>query len=198
MKNSFLRSTISPGIFVLFTAAAAAGVAIVSLNCRSSSEERGGTSISRRTANSEIKQNDAAEEAAGSKKADGGDGVNGRSGNVPTAGESEREKEILPISWSFSPSQYRGKDNQRFTFKCPAKGQPGLVYGTGVYTDDSSVCTAAVHEGLISVDDGGIVTIEIRPGQDAFVGSERNNIKTSDFNNHWNGAFVFAAGRGGS
>jgi hypothetical protein len=105
---------------------------------------------------------------------------------------------ILPISWSFNPGQYRGKNGQQFTFRCPAGGSVSSVYGTDVYTDDSSVCTAAVHEGVISIAAGGVVTIRIQPGQDAFVGSERNGIKTSDFNNRWNGAFVLVSNTGGS
>ena len=45
-------------------------------------------------------------------------------------------------------------------------------YGTDIYTDNSSVCAAAVHAGLITFNRGG--TIEIRLGQNSYQGSHRN------------------------
>jgi hypothetical protein len=64
------------------------------------------------------------------------------------------------------------------------------VWGTDVYTDDSSVCTAAVHVGKITIDAGGPVEIEIRPGQDSYQGSQRNGITTLGYP-RWDGSFVF-------
>jgi hypothetical protein len=51
------------------------------------------------------------------------------------------------------------------------------------------VCTAAAHVGVITVEDGGDVTIEIRPGEDSYDGSERNGITTLDYPS-WGGSFV--------
>ncbi len=86
---------------------------------------------------------------------------------------------------------YRGRNGERFTFECPANASPsGRVWGTDVYTDDCSVCTAAVHAGLITLEKGGIVTIEIRPGASSYKGSLRNGIESKD----WGptpGSFVF-------
>lgn len=111
--------------------------------------------------------------------------------------ENGSPRKILPIPWSFSPAQYRGKNGQQFTFNCVPNGDLSSLYGTDIYTDDSSICTAAVHAGVIS-QASGVVTIEIRPGQDAYVGSTRNGIKSSDFTTKWSGSFVFVAGGGGS
>ena len=66
--------------------------------------------------------------------------------------------------WFASAKDYRGQNGKRLEFVCPADGKPATIYGTDVYTDDSSVCTAAVHDGKITTADGGTVTIEIRPG----------------------------------
>ena len=57
----------------------------------------------------------------------------------------------------------------------------GTVWGTDVYTHDSSVCTAAVHVGRITLASGGTVTIEMRPGQASYLGSTRNGITSNSY-----------------
>ena len=72
-----------------------------------------------------------------------------------------------------------------------------MIWGTDTYTDDSSVCTAAVHSGAISLAAGGTVTIEIRPGLDAYRSSTRNGITSVPYGS-WHGSFVFVTGPQGS
>ena len=64
------------------------------------------------------------------------------------------------------------------------------MWGTDVYTDDSSICTAAVSAGLITFQAGGSVTIEIRQGQSSYAGSTRNGVTSKGYGS-WNGSFVF-------
>jgi hypothetical protein len=52
-------------------------------------------------------------------------------------------------SWFSTAVQYRGEDGRRVQFACPSPGEARSVWGSDIYTDDSSVCTAAVHAGLI-------------------------------------------------
>src|SRR5438094_8727666 len=59
------------------------------------------------------------------------------------------------IDWSTGVTDLRGQNGQRFTFTLPANGSPASVWGTDLYTDDSSVGTAAVHSGLITPAQGG-------------------------------------------
>lgn len=80
-------------------------------------------------------------------------------------------------------------EGQQITYDCPPAGEPHSVWGTDVYTDDSSVCTAAVHAGVITLDDGGSVTIEMRPGQDSYEASEQNGIESGSWGS-WHGSFV--------
>src|SRR5260221_202315 len=56
--------------------------------------------------------------------------------------------------WVATAQSLRGKTGSRFVYVCPANGSRGRVWGTDVYTDDSSVCTAAVHKGLITTATG--------------------------------------------
>lgn len=66
----------------------------------------------------------------------------------------------------------------------------GGVWGTDVYADESSVCAAAVHAGLISVASGGAVIIEIRPGAESHQGMTRRGIVSEAFGRS-EGSFVF-------
>jgi hypothetical protein len=81
---------------------------------------------------------------------------------------------------------------------CPANCD-GTVWGTTVYTDDSSVCTAAIHAGAIPAS-GGLVVFSLVDGQDSYVGTASNGVSTLDYGT-WGGSFVFdtpASSGGGS
>jgi hypothetical protein len=99
--------------------------------------------------------------------------------------------------WNANATAYRGQNGARYVFTCPFYGTAASVWGTDVYTDDSSVCTAAVHAGLITLAGGGSVTIEIRPGQDAYSGSTRNGITSSSYGS-WVGSYVIVAATPGN
>lgn len=47
---------------------------------------------------------------------------------------------------------------------CPSIPYSCTIWGSGVYTDDSCVCYAAIHAGVLKLGQGGLVAIEIRPG----------------------------------
>jgi hypothetical protein len=68
-----------------------------------------------------------------------------------------------------------------YKFKCPANGRESTVWGTDIYTIDSSICNAAVHAGKLALESGGSVTIELRPGESSYKGTTRNGIKTNDY-----------------
>ncbi len=91
--------------------------------------------------------------------------------------------------WSLNAGLQRDSMNMRFTIQCPAGGTPRTVWGTTFYTDDSSICTAAVHRGAITLESGGPVTYEIAPAQDSYEGSTQNGITTVDYG-PWGGTFV--------
>ncbi len=93
--------------------------------------------------------------------------------------------------WSVNAVEHRAQVGEQFTYDCPPADESRFdtVWGTDVYTDDSSVCTAAVHAGAITVEDGGEVTIEIAPGEDSYEASEQNGIESSPYG-PWGGSFV--------
>ncbi|XP_073498710.1 cysteine-rich secretory protein LCCL domain-containing 2-like isoform X2 [Phyllobates terribilis] len=49
------------------------------------------------------------------------------------------------------------------------------VWGTDIYTENTPVCLAAIHSGIIS-NGGGYITVQKMPGQEAYTGSILNGI----------------------
>jgi hypothetical protein len=78
---------------------------------------------------------------------------------------------------------------------CPPGGVPASVWGTDVYTDDSSVCTAAVHVGIATFEEGGTVLVEHGPSQERFAGTDRNGVESEGWG-AWGGSFVFIGANG--
>ncbi|MDQ2977143.1 MAG: LCCL domain-containing protein [Acidobacteriota bacterium] len=86
-----------------------------------------------------------------------------------------------PVLWNTSAAMASFETGKILKFKCPSDGKESSVWGTDIYTVDSSICSAAVHAGKLKMESGGSVTIELRPGESAYKGSTRNGIKTSDY-----------------
>lgn len=60
-----------------------------------------------------------------------------------------------------------------------SSGQSGAVYGTDLYTVDSSICSAAKHAGL-----SGDVSVADADGCDSYVGSAKNGVTTADWGSY--------------
>lgn len=91
--------------------------------------------------------------------------------------------------WSTNATDFRENVGQRIVYNCPANGSFATVWGSTVYTDDSSVCTAGVHAGVISRQNGGRVVIEMRAGGQSYQGSSQNGVTTLNYGS-WPGSFV--------
>ena len=102
---------------------------------------------------------------------------------------------VVSLSWTSDASSLRDQVGVEYRFRCPPNGELDIVWGSGVYTDDSSVCSAAVHAGLITLANGGEVTVEMRDGEDRYISTSRNGVTTSSFGS-WGGSFVFTTDDG--
>lgn len=94
---------------------------------------------------------------------------------------SDGSDEVTPISWGTSVVSFRPEIGKTYKFLCPPAGTAGTVWGSDIYTADSSICTAAVHAGKITLEQGGGVTIEIRPGRSIYGSTTRNGITSNPF-----------------
>ncbi len=56
----------------------------------------------------------------------------------------------------------------------------GNVRGTDIYTSDSLLAATAVHAGVLSPGEKGIVKVTVLPGQFEYIGSDRNGISSID------------------
>ena len=116
-----------------------------------------------------------------------------------TSGEGQEgtgapDAEQPDVSWDLDAAEHRGEDGKRIAYLCPPDGDPSAtVWGTGTYTDDSSVCAAAVHAGIINPIEGGRVLIEVAPGEESYEGSEANGVTSQDYGD-WSGSFTFPVG----
>ncbi len=112
---------------------------------------------------------------------------------APASEEVTVDKEA--IDWKTDATQWRYDIGKRFTLVLPTNGSEGAIWGTGVYTDDSSIGTAAVHMGLITLANGGTVTIEMRPGQDSYQAMQLHGITSASYG-QWEGSYVFVDEKG--
>ena len=85
----------------------------------------------------------------------------------------------------------RNFKNQTEALRCACEDwRPSRIWGTDVYTNDSHICTAAVHAGVIRQGEASIVAVEPRPGQDAYSGSTRHGVKSGNYGK-WGKSFAF-------
>jgi hypothetical protein len=96
-------------------------------------------------------------------------------------------------SWSDSVQRYRANPGLRVVVQCPSNGSPHPVWGSDVYTDDSAVCTAGLHAGRITREQGGRFVIRIVPGQPAYLATRRNGVSTLAYA-AYPGSFVIEGG----
>lgn len=100
--------------------------------------------------------------------------------------------ESVNADWERDAQDLHGHNGQRYAYICPAAPPSASdnIWGTDLYTDDSGVCTAAVHAGILTKAQGGVAYIEIHPGASSYAGSTRNGITSNPYAT-WTGSYVF-------
>ncbi len=68
----------------------------------------------------------------------------------------------------------------------------GAVWGTDLYTDDSTLCRAALHAGAIS-SSGGSVLVTMAGGSTSYTGSTRNGVTSFNYGS-WPASYTVSAG----
>jgi hypothetical protein len=110
-------------------------------------------------------------------------------------GTSDDEGTSDDNPWSVTGGMLNGSVGDTFDHDCPAGGSlDWAIWGgdDGQYTDDSSICVAAVHAGLITAEDGGMVVVELTPGLETYGdGFEANGVTSTAWTVPWTGSFTF-------
>ncbi len=92
-----------------------------------------------------------------------------------------------------TPGQLRGRSSEIHYLEVTG-ATSGTVWGSGPYTDDSSVATAAVHSGHLKSGETRVVAFRILPGRDSYSGSTSNGVTTLDYAS-WGGSYeILGAG----
>jgi hypothetical protein len=86
---------------------------------------------------------------------------------------------------------FRGQNGKSFLIEITGQNT-GSAWGTGVYTDDSSLATAAVHAGIVKVGQKAVVKVTILPGEQQYTGSDRNGITSNNWGD-WLGSYRIEA-----
>ena len=67
----------------------------------------------------------------------------------------------------------------------------GQVWGTDVYTGDSTLAAAAVHAGLVKIGETGVVRVTVEQPLTQYQGSDRNGVTSREFG-HYGTAYRLA------
>jgi hypothetical protein len=111
-----------------------------------------------------------------------------------TVAVAEPTGPVIEAGCSYDGRQLEGNDGTAYRVSCPPSCNQGSVYGTGVYTADTSICRAGIHAGAIPAE-GGTVTVLLQPGRPAYRGSEQNGIKSRDYGKYSRSFAIVTAGR---
>ena len=98
--------------------------------------------------------------------------------------------DAITLTWTSRVIQFSREAGRKLVFDCPRGGRAERITGTDVYGETSSVCTAAVHAGLITLNNGGRIVVEVLPGRESFSGSSRNGITSLSYGRMTN-SFAF-------
>ena len=95
--------------------------------------------------------------------------------------EAEELEVTEAIGWDRAATFYANRDETEFSVQCEPDGTIGTVWGTKEYTADSSICTAALHAGLVTLEDGGEVSFELVDGRDEYRASTANGVTSLEY-----------------
>jgi hypothetical protein len=88
-----------------------------------------------------------------------------------------------PTTAQYYPWNTQGKT---YSCICPANHARNQIWGTGIYSNDSDLCTAAQHAGLIDADVGGDIQYKVLPGQNVLYGSVNNHLGSKQYSGYYN------------
>ncbi|MCE9531879.1 MAG: hypothetical protein K8T89_12255 [Planctomycetes bacterium] len=76
--------------------------------------------------------------------------------------------------------QYQNEIGKTYSFRVTAN-TGGSLWGSDVYTTDSTLATAVVHTGLLQPGQTGVIKVTIVPSPQQFIGSNRNGVSSAGY-----------------
>nr|XP_039262352.1 uncharacterized protein LOC120338417 isoform X4 [Styela clava] len=123
----------------------------------------------------------------------------GRSNYLGTLGNGITSKSYGSWSGSFQfpetiscTTQANNYDEKHFNVVCPSgcDSHVSRLWGSVIYTDDSYICAAAIHDGVIEANEGGKVNVWKSDGRSNYIGTSKNAITSKSYGS-WTGSFQF-------
>ncbi|WP_372841561.1 LCCL domain-containing protein, partial [Phaeovulum sp.] len=74
-------------------------------------------------------------------------------------------------------------DQTDYVCNCTPNDFDGSIWGSGIYTSDSSICTAALHAGAVGPT-GGDIHVVARPGQEKYNSTTQNGVNSSEWGSY--------------
>lgn len=117
---------------------------------------------------------------------------------TPTASSTPLSGNVADVQLAHPEGLYNGNlrdwrgraESQTLYFLVQGTVSGGTVWGSGVYTDDSHLGTAAVHAGLLKPGETGIVMVTMLPGQKSYSGASAHGVTSRNYGS-WPGSFRF-------
>jgi hypothetical protein len=81
----------------------------------------------------------------------------------------------------------RDQVGKSFVYEVTGKTD-GVIWGSGLYTDDSQIATAAVHCGALKAGQKGLVRVTILKGEASYLGSTSNGVTSNPYG-EWGGSY---------
>jgi len=97
-----------------------------------------------------------------------------------TAATSSEEGDVQVRDDPGDLSVYRNEGTEKLRFRVTGSSQ-GQIWGTDIYTDDSTLAMVCVHAGLLKEGETKVIAVTLLPGQVSYSGSTRNGITSSSY-----------------
>jgi hypothetical protein len=91
-------------------------------------------------------------------------------------------------------TNFRGMTGKTFLFEVTGNATAGTVWGTDIYTDDSSIAAAAVHAGILKAGEKGAIKVTVLDGEQGYTGTTRNGVTTNNYG-PWQGSYKLERGK---
>lgn len=118
--------------------------------------------------------------------------TDGMSGFEPPRMDVVVDGEVLSVPvfeafCSMDAIMFVSPDEPHAVFECPSNcdNTSGAIWGTDIYSIDSSVCVAAIHAGVLELGEAGSVVVTYVEGQESYEASERNSISSMSWGSYF-------------